>query len=94
MCQRIAQSGRIVTVIYTNLDEHERRFSERPLHTAQASGEAAKIMRWIRIAIVASWQMSRTSSTCRQRFSDSLHDLCRELKTTARYRADAAVREI
>jgi len=79
MCQRIAQSGRVVFPSYTNLDEHERRFSEAPFGMLDSTLEGVKITKWIRSAIEMSWQLSRAapSSICRKQFSDNLHVLFR-----------------
>jgi len=81
LCQRIAESGRIVNVNYINLDEHWRRYSEAPfeMDPRLISGEGHKITRWIRSGIEVSWQLQRAapSSCCRKQFSDNLRVLFR-----------------
>jgi FRG domain-containing protein len=82
VCQRIAQSGKVVIPAYTNLDEHERRFSEaafRILDPVNELSEGQKITMCIRSAIEMSWQLRRAapSSICRKQFSDGLRVLFR-----------------
>jgi hypothetical protein len=77
ICQRIAQSGKVVIPVYFNLDERRRHASEDPWEIGDPPSEGKKITQWIRSAIELSWQLRRAapSSTCRKHFSDRLHVL-------------------
>jgi hypothetical protein len=81
LCQRIAQSEKVVNVHYLNVDEHWRRVSESPFTTdpVVSTSEGHKITRWIRSTIEVSWQLQRAapSSLCRRQFSDNLRVLFR-----------------
>jgi len=72
VCQRIAQSGKVVVPAYTNLDKRWRRFSEEPFHMMDWESEGRKISTQLRSAIETSWQLQRAapSSLCRRQFSD------------------------
>jgi FRG domain len=77
VCQRIAQSGKVVIPLYFNLDERRRHASEDPWGIGDPPSEGKKITQWIRSAIELSWQLRRAapSSICRRHFSDRLHVL-------------------
>lgn len=81
ICRWIVRSGKVVVPAYSNLDEHERRFSEAPfeLLPENALSEGNRITKAIRSAIEMSWQLGRAdrSSPCRKQFSDRLHAMFR-----------------